>query len=110
MKVLKVIFNWVFFIAIVFGCWYAWHNRSLHWPVFPIMQGYQVILFAFSVAFVHVEVLKWGRVKPFNCVKCLTGWFSLILAFCFHTPFWYFYLFIGLFVGALYSALKMRYL
>lgn len=74
------------------------------------MPGYQVILFALSIAFVWVEILKIGVVKPFTCVKCMCGWFALILAFYFDTPYWPLYLFVGLFAGAMYSAIKMRYL
>jgi hypothetical protein len=74
------------------------------------MPGYLIIIFALSISFTWVEILKWGVTKPFNCVKCMTGWVSLILAFSFHTPYWFFYLFVGLFVGAIYSAVKMRYL
>jgi hypothetical protein len=74
------------------------------------MQGYQVIIIALSMAFTWVEVMKWGVTKPFNCVKCMTGWISLLIAGVFHVPYWPFYLFIGLFSGAMYSAIKMRWL
>lgn len=72
------------------------------------MPGYQVILFALSIAFVWVEILRWGVTKPFSCLKCMTGWTALILAYCFDTPYWPFYLFAGLFAGAMYSAIQMR--
>lgn len=74
------------------------------------MPGYQVILFALSFAFMWVEILKWGVTKPFNCVKCMTGWSAFFIAWGFHTPYWYFYLPLGLMAGAIYSALKLRYL
>lgn len=74
------------------------------------MPGYAVLIFALACAFVWVELLKWGSVKPFNCVKCLTGWFSLILAAIFHVPHFYLYLPLGLFVGAIFSAIQMRWL
>lgn len=73
------------------------------------MQGYLVVIIALSLAFTVKDVLHWN-VKPYNCTKCLTGWFSFFIALIFHTPYWYFYLFIGLFVGAMFEAIKMRWL
>lgn len=106
MKAAQIIFNWILFIALIAGIWYAYH----HWPKLPQMSGAMVVLVALSLAFTWVEVLKWGSVKPFNCMKCMTGWFALALAYFFDTPFWYFYLFIGLFAGAMFSAIRMRWL
>jgi hypothetical protein len=74
------------------------------------MPGYLVLFFSLAIAFTWVEVVKIGKFKPLNCVKCLTGWISLPMAYFFETPYWYFYLFAGLFVGAVYSAIQMRYL
>lgn len=74
------------------------------------MPGYLVLFFSLSAAFTWVEILRWGYKKPFNCVKCLAGWFALTMAYIYHTPHWYFYLPAGLFVGALFSAIKMKFL
>lgn len=110
---MKIFLNWVVFLLII-GSIVAlvWHR---HWigqylPERGSMTGLQVIVFALSLAFVWVEVLKWGSVKPFNCVKCLTGWFALILAFTFHLEFWYLYLPVGVFAGAMFDAIRMRWL
>ena len=92
-------------MAILFPHWIGQHI-----PERGTMTGLQVIFFALALAFMWVEVLKWGIVKPFNCIKCLTGWFALILAFAFHTEFWYMYLPAGLFVGALFEGIHMRWL
>lgn len=73
------------------------------------MPGYLVLLFALSLAFTIKEVLHWNK-KPYNCIKCLTGWFSFFIALGFGTPYWYFYLFLGLFTGAMFEAIKMRHL
>lgn len=73
------------------------------------MPGYLVLLFALSLAFSFKEVLHWNK-KPYNCIKCLTGWFSLFIAFAFHTPYWPFYLALGLFTGAMWEAIKYRWL
>jgi hypothetical protein len=41
--------------------------------------------------------------KPFSCLKCLTGWTTFLIAACIGADYWYFYLPIGLFVGAMYE-------
>ena len=74
------------------------------------MPGYLVIIFSLSIAFTWVEVLKWGVVKPFTCIRCMTGWIALILAGITHQPCWYLFVFLGVFVGAMFEGLKMRYL
>lgn len=113
---MKIIINWFLFLSfvgvIVVLVWQR-HWIGQHLPSLPergAMTGPQVIVFALSIAFVWVEVLRWGHIKPFNCVKCLTGWFAFILAFAFHVEFWPMYIFIGLFVGAMFQGIKMRYL
>ena len=105
MKIIRVIFQWLLIIGVAFAIWFYWGKVKI-----PTLQGYQVLFFALSIAFTNIEVLKLGSVKPFNCLKCLTGWLSLILAFIFHTQFWYLYLPAGFFVGALFTALKNRWL
>jgi hypothetical protein len=109
---MKTFFNWWFFIMIVAFCYCAY--RWVRLPSIPergTMSGIQVIIFALSFAFIWVEVLKWWKhVKPFNCLKCMTGWTALMFAFTFHVEFWYMYLFVGLFVGAVFEGIKMRWL
>jgi hypothetical protein len=74
------------------------------------MTGLQAIIFGFACAFTWVEVLHWGNRKPFKCLKCMCGWLTLIIASCFHVEYWPFYLFVGVAVGAVFSAIKMRWL
>jgi hypothetical protein len=69
-----------------------------------------LLVFALSAAFVWVEKLRWGVVKPFTCVACLTGWFALILAYWSHADYWILYLPLGLFVGSMWEGIKMRWL
>jgi hypothetical protein len=73
------------------------------------MPGYLIILFSLSIAFLVVEQLHIPK-KPFNCMKCLTAWIAVFMAFGFDTPYWYFYLPLGLFAGAMFTAIKYRYL
>ena len=110
---MKAIINWLLFLLLIGGIVaLIWHR---HWvgqyiPERGTMTGLQVVIFAPAIAFTWVEVLKWGSVKPFNCLKCMTGWVAVILAFTFHVEFWYMYLFVGLFVGAMFEAIRMRWL
>lgn len=91
-------------VAAGFGVW--WLSTLPHWPLSPVM----VLLFALSAAFVWVEKLKWGSVRPFTCVGCLTGWFALILAWWSHADYWFMYMPFGVFVGSLFDAIKLRWL
>jgi hypothetical protein len=110
MKILFTVVQWLVLLAWVYFFVYFGFHFKVKVPVVASMPGYFVLAISLSLAFLWVEVLKWGVTKPFNCVKCMSGWFSLLLAGCFHTPFWYFYLPLGLFVGAMWSAIKMRWL
>lgn len=109
-SLLSTILQWLIIIAIGFGIWYLVKYKPDLMPhVSGTMNGFEVILFSLSLAFTWVEVLKiFPHIKPFNCVKCLTGWIALILALLFHTPFAWLYLFVGLMVGAMFSAFKAR--
>jgi hypothetical protein len=111
---MKVFINWLIFLAIISIpiVIIQWRRPLLtdHLRLLPIMTGLQVIFFALACAFTWVEILKCGVIKPFNCLKCMCGWFALILAFAFHVEFWYMYLPAGLFVGAMFEGIKMRWL
>lgn len=113
---MKIFINWFLFLSLIGGIVaLVWHRHYIgqHLPSLPergAMTGLQVVVFAMAFAFTWVEVLKWGNTKPFNCLKCMTGWVALILAFTFHVEFWYMYLFVGLAAGAVFGAIKMRWL
>lgn len=69
-----------------------------------------MILLALSMAFCQIEVVHFGSVKPFNCLKCMTGWYAFMIgciAFGWHGVV---FLPIGVFVGAIFSAIQMRWL
>jgi hypothetical protein len=110
---MKILFNWFLFLLIlalvILPFWY-WRPITWRLPTLQTMTGTQAIGFGFASAFMWVEVLHLGSRKPFNCLKCMCGWFTMFIALAFHVQFWYFYLPIGLTVGAIYSAIKMRYL
>lgn len=75
------------------------------------MPGYQIVFYALALAFCQIEVIRFGSVKPFNCIKCMTGWYAFMLA-CIAGYGWHSFIFlpVGVFVGATYSAIQMRYL
>jgi hypothetical protein len=109
MKILSTIVQWIIIIAVIAACVICLpgiKKPDLHLQ--PI-TGFMCILFSLSFAFWWVEILRlFKTVKPFNCLKCMTGWVSLIVAVLFHVPDPYMYLFIGLFVGAITDQLKQR--
>lgn len=110
---MNVIINWILFIGFLAAVALLFAHRQ--WiidklPTVPQMSGPEVIVFSLACAFVWVDILKWGVTKPFTCLKCMTGWFALIFAFSHHVEFWPLYLPLGLVVGAVFSAIKMRYL
>lgn len=114
---MKAIINWLIFLTIVMVILIlvsAWNHTKQYLPSLPergAMTGLQVIIFAISFAFMWVEVLKWWKqIKPFNCIKCMTGWTAVILALAFHVEFWYMYLPVGLCAGAIFEGIKMRWL
>jgi hypothetical protein len=72
------------------------------------LSGPAVLFFSLACAFTWVEIMKWGVTKPFTCIKCMTGWIALLLALIFHVDHPYFYLPAGLFIGAVFEAIKMR--
>lgn len=105
MKALLSIIQWVLLTAMCVGVWWVCKH-----PPIVVLSCWKVIGIALSTAFTWVELLKWGTTKPFNCVKCMTGWFSLaggLLVFG-----WYgiVLLPVGLFVGAIFEAIKLRWL
>jgi hypothetical protein len=110
---MKVLRNWLLFLCFVGAIALLFAHRQ--WiinklPSVPQMTGIQVLAFSLACAFVWVDILKWGVVKPFNCIKCMTGWIAVILAFSHHVEFWPLYLPLGLFVGAMFDGIKMRWL
>lgn len=103
---LKIFLNYLGFIILIAGAWLAWK----YLPELPTLSGWFVTLVGLAIAVVWVDKLKWGSVKPWNCAGCLSGWFTLILAFLFHVEVWYLYVFIGAFAGIVYEKFCMRWL
>lgn len=74
------------------------------------MTGYEIVFYALVAAFVQIEVIHFGVVKPFNCLKCMTGWYALIIGCVAQGWHGLIFLPIGVFVGAIFSAIQMRWL
>ncbi len=113
---MKIFLNWLLFLitmgAIIVLVWHR-HWIGDHLPSLPVLHlsPAGIIILAFSCAFVWVYVLKWWKqIKPFNCVTCLTGWFSLIIGCWVAGWFGVIYMPVGMTVAALYSEVRMRWL
>ena len=111
-QTVSTIIQYLIIIAIIAGIYFAFKYFNLQWlHTDKTLNGFQVVFFSLSFAFVWVEVLKiFPNIKPFNCIKCLVGWCSPLMALVFHTPLPFFYLFVGLFIGAIFDAVKQRWL
>ena len=77
-----------------------------------------VLFFGFCLAFAIVEVLRTRKrkivlftKKPFICLMCMSGWCCGILALIADYR-WesLLMMFAGLFIGAIFGAIQMRYL
>jgi hypothetical protein len=83
-----------------------------------------IIVISLAIAFCWVEFIQPTTVaivfiltgnklldsKPFNCIKCLTGWIALAIGVYLHGWLGLVYLPLGVFTGAIFSAIQMRYL
>jgi hypothetical protein len=107
MKILSSIVQWIIIAALGYGIYMLCKYFTL--PTVNLTHG-EVLFIALSFAFAWVEVFKIGTIKPFTCLKCMTGWFALLIG-CLSIG-WYgvLYLPVGLFIGAVFSSIKMRYL
>lgn len=108
MTILKIILRWLLFIAaialVALGCSYV-PAITINRPTFTAGQ---VMLYSFSLAFVWVEILRWGNRKPFTCMKCMVGWFALLLAVLSGVDHWYMFPAIGVTIGGIFEAIKMK--
>ena len=74
------------------------------------MLSIKIIIYALSLAFCQVEVMHFGSVKPFNCIKCMTGWYALALGLIWMGWPGIWMLPVGVFIGGIFEAGKMRFL
>lgn len=79
------------------------------------MTPIQIILsgLALSYCWVNIVYPKTGfpKVKPFNCVTCMSGWFSMALSILNgHTFEAILFLAVGVLAGSIYESIQMRYL
>lgn len=74
------------------------------------MNNVQIIIIALSMSFCWLNINRWLKFKPFNCMMCMTGWISVFIAIIIHG--WYGVLMfpVGCFAGALFETIKYRYL
>lgn len=113
MKAFYVVVQWLLTIVIIVAIWYVfkcimpWFTGLKLTP----LNGFTAVLFSLAIAVFWVNKLQWFRnTKPFNCVGCLCGWLSLLLAWLFAVPNFGFYLFTGWLIGMIFDNLMNKYL
>lgn len=79
------------------------------------MTPFQIIISGLALAFCWVNLiypkLDLPKVKPLNCCMCMSGWFGFALGlangYCYTSIL---FLAIGVFIGALWEGISMRWL
>jgi hypothetical protein len=75
------------------------------------MSNIELIITALSIAFCWINIIQWPKFKPFNCMMCLTGWLALVLAILTGHGIWSILFYpVGCFAGAMFEAVKYRWL
>lgn len=76
------------------------------------MQSVSIVFTALAMAFCWVEFINpFKKTKPYNCIKCMTGWIALSIGFYQYNFHIHLELLpIGVFIGAMFEAIKMRWL
>lgn len=87
------------------GCHNNWLGRIPHYD----LNIGAVIALGFAFAFTFVNSRRWV-VKPFSCVSCLSGWFTMALGIYSFGWIGLVFLPIGYTVGALAGRLIKRFL
>lgn len=107
--VLSTIIQWLIIFGVIAGVYFLGRSVSIKIPELNL-YAYQVVILSFCFAFTWVYIFKWGSVKPFTCVTCMSGWFALIIGYwCF--GWWGIALMpVAMTVAALYSEIRMRWL
>lgn len=80
-------------------------------PQFSDPGAHWILFFALSASFVWVYTLGWWkRIKPFKCLKCMCGWTTLLICIVVGHDNQLFMVLAGVFAGALFDAVKSRWL
>jgi ABC-type multidrug transport system permease subunit len=82
------------------------------------MTKSEIIIAALAIAFTFVNLVfpqfvktRFFKRRPFNCIMCMSGWSSLGLALI--NGYGYgsiLFLFLGIFAGAMFEGISMRWL
>ncbi len=104
---LHSLLKWSFVVACMAGIAYSGYHFGAHYW----LTHSQVLLLAFCLAFVWVNIFKLHvDKKPFSCITCMSGWFSLAIGVsCIG---WYavLYMPVAMTIAALYSEVRDRWL
>jgi len=107
--VFSTITQWLFIFGLIVGVYFLGKLASIKLPTLNLAP-YQVIILSFSFAFTWVYIFRWGSVKPFNCVTCMSGWFSLISGYWCYGWWGIALMPVAMTFAALYSEIRMRWL
>lgn len=107
--VFSIIIQWLLILGVLAGIYFLGRAASIKLPELHL-RPYQIIILSFSFAFTWVYVFRWGNVKPFNCVTCLSGWFALIIGYWCYGWWGFAFMPVAMTFAALYSEIRMRYL
>lgn len=107
--VMSTIIQWLFIFGIITGVYFLGRAASIKLPALNL-EPYQIIVLSFSFAFTWVYVFKWGSVRPFNCVTCLSGWFAFIIGYWCYGWWGIGLMPVAMTVAAVYGEIRMRYL
>lgn len=74
------------------------------------MTHIEIIIMGLALSFCWSIINPWYNTKPFNCLMCMTGYFSVSVAL--FSVGWYCVLFfpVGCLAGAVFTSLRDRYL
>lgn len=108
-SILSTIVQWLFILGLIAGVYFLAKKVSVKLPTINL-HPYQIVIIAFSLAFTWVYIFRWGSVKPFNCVTCMSGWFALIIGY-WSVGWWgIVYMPLTMTFAAIYSEVRMRWL
>lgn len=107
--VIVTIMQWLMIFGVIVGVYFLGKSASIKLPTLSL-HPYQVVILSFSFAFTWVYIFRWGSVKPFSCVTCMSGWFALIIGYWCYSWWGIGLMPVAMTVAALYSEIRMRWL
>jgi hypothetical protein len=109
-SVISSIIQWLVIALLAVGVYYIF-NMHFHYTPVKYFTDWQIILLSFCFAFTWVYILKiFPRIKPFNCITCMSGWFALVLGVICVGWSGIIYMPVAMTFAAIYSEVRSRWL